>query len=132
MEMRDLKFRISELLKDKFNGNKSEMARVINSSQPSITKWIEGISFPEYKAIYNLCVESKINPIWLILGVGKRELDTENSSGGISAYQIGSSNSNITQISHSNHILANENEALKTENLLLREMIEVYKKQSQK
>lgn len=127
MEMSNLKFRIEEILNDLFKGNKSKMAREIESSQPSITKWIEGISFPEYKAVYNLCTVSNINPTWLILGIGKREFREINEPLNNIAYQIGSNNSNITQIMHSNDILIHENDALKRENMLLREMVELYK-----
>lgn len=126
--MNEIKFRLEEILNDLFDGNKSEMARAIEASQPSIKKWIEGISFPGYEALYNLCTEVNINPMWLILGIGNRQMiDKENNSNNNVAYQIGSKNSTITQIMHSNDILEHENKALKREITLLQEIVEMYR-----
>ena len=132
--MSDIKERIKLLLEELFDNNASEFGRNVEFSDTAIKNYIKGQSNPGFEFIYGLCSKLGINPTWLILGIGERDLPKNISVNGngnsVGVLKIGNNNSNITQIMHSNDMLANENEALKREIALLKEMVELYKNQS--
>jgi len=140
MNANELKFRLSKVLKESLVSNyksKSKLAIALDSNATSISQYMDDLkTFPQADFIYNLCRVLSINPTWLIFGIGEKELKDEseilgNESKNVSQ-KIGNNNSNIIQIMHSNDILHSENESLKRENTLLREMVELYKNQSTK
>lgn len=123
---------LNEILIEKFKKNKSKLSEALQSNSTSINNYLKSTTFPQADFIYNLCTELGVNPTWLILGIGDKylsdKINTVNGNGNTVGY-IGNNNSNITQVMHSNDILHSENEALKREVTLLREMVELYKKQ---
>lgn len=135
MNINDLKIRLSEVLTELLNTkfkSKLQLARALDSNATSITQYIEGKrTYPQADFIFNLCTKIGISPTWLILGVGEKylseKINTVNGNGNTVGY-IGNNNSNITQVMHSNDILVQENESLKREITLLREMVDMLKK----
>ncbi|ANF51719.1 hypothetical protein A0O34_14930 [Chryseobacterium glaciei] len=135
--MSELKDRIKILSEELFEGNLTKFGKSIETSDTSISNYINGSSFPGFQFIFKLCTKLNIDPNWLILGLGERYLsETINNVNGndnnVGYQKIGNNNSNITQVMHSNDILHNENDALKRENELLREMLEILKNQGKK
>ncbi len=130
--MNELKERIKMISEELFEGNATKFGKSVGSSDTSISNYINGTSFPGFQFLYNVCSQLNISPNWLILGLGEKDLTININNHGngntVGIQKVGDNNSSVSQVIHSNELLHTENEALKREIILLREMLELYKK----
>jgi len=60
--------------------NKTQFAKKINVSQPSIGKYEDGIQLPSVDTIINICQEFNVSADWLLLGIENADTKQENKN----------------------------------------------------
>jgi len=72
METELKKKRIAEILQNALNKgdykNKTELSEKLNTTITSLTKYLNGTTFPQSDWLFYLCKELKIAPNWIIFG----------------------------------------------------------------
>ena len=72
METETIKKRIAETLQNALNSgeykNKTELSEKLNTTITSLTKYLNGTTFPQSDWLFYLCKELKIAPNWIIFG----------------------------------------------------------------
>jgi len=72
METNLIKKRIADILQNALNSgdykNKTELSEKLNTTITSLTKYLNGTTFPQSDWLYYLCKELKIAPNWIIFG----------------------------------------------------------------
>lgn len=67
--MRDINFRIKELVEKFSNGNNSNFAVLVDSSEANIRNYINGTQ-PKVEFLETICAKLEINAEWLLTGKG--------------------------------------------------------------
>ena len=72
METNLIKKRIADILQNALNSgdykNKTELSEKLNTTITSLTKYLNGTTFPQSDWLYYLCKELKIAPNWISFG----------------------------------------------------------------
>lgn len=72
--MEDIAFRISEIIKNDCNGNRSELARRINLAPAYVSQLCTGIRAPSDRTILDICREFNVREEWLRNGNGEMKV----------------------------------------------------------
>lgn len=139
--MDNIKYRILEIVDERFKGNKAAFSRAIDGNHSSVNKYIKGDGYPDYKTLYNICTKLSISASWLLLG--EEQNTTNNTTINNTTNNIRNHNSGSKSNSMSSDIYAHldfkilklekeslmrEIESLKREVRLQSELLEIYRK----
>ncbi|MDR2205798.1 MAG: helix-turn-helix transcriptional regulator [Flavobacteriaceae bacterium] len=128
----EIRLRIKEL-REYLGLTQTQFSEKIGGQQPNLSHMEKAGKKISIDIIYEIISKFNISPNWLVLGIGDMILSEDDNSINVGGCQkVGNNSPNATQIMHSNNILLNENESLKRENELLREMVDMLKSGNKK
>jgi hypothetical protein len=67
---------VAEQLGYKGHGRQTSMATYYHKAQPSVKKWFDGDSQPDYEICVDLCRRARVHYEWLMTGRGPKAIET--------------------------------------------------------